>query len=150
MQLENVFAKCWPFCSGLNVLTHWDQVTHICSSKLTTIGSDNDLSPGQHQAIIWTNDGILLIPTLATNLSEILCEIHAFSFKKMRLKASSAKWRPFCLSLNVLKIEITPLGRHQFSNPTGPTQQCPNSICLCTGEWSLISWANLHNILQFS
>ena len=25
------------------------------------IGSDNDVSPGLHQAILWSNDGILLI-----------------------------------------------------------------------------------------
>ena len=30
-------------------------------SKLTTIGSDDGLSPGWHQAIIRTNAGILLI-----------------------------------------------------------------------------------------
>ena len=45
-------------------LTQWGQVTHICVSNLTTIGSDNGLSPGRHQAIIWTNAGILLIWTL--------------------------------------------------------------------------------------
>ena len=32
----------------------------------------------------------------------MLIEILAFSFLKMRLKVSSAKWRPFCLGLNVL------------------------------------------------
>ena len=32
-------------------LTHWGQVTHICVSKLTVIGSDNGLLPGRHQAI---------------------------------------------------------------------------------------------------
>ena len=26
------FAKWRPFCSGLNVLTHWGRVTHICIS----------------------------------------------------------------------------------------------------------------------
>ena len=83
-------------------LTHWGWVKHIFVSKLTIIGSDNGLSPGRRQAIIWTNVGILLIGTLGTNFSEILSEIHTFSFKKMRLKMSSAKWRPFCLSLNVL------------------------------------------------
>ena len=77
-------------------------MTHICVSKLTIIGSDDVLSPGRRQAIIWTNAGILLIRTLGTNFSEILSEIHAFSFKKMHLKMSSAKWRPFCLGLNVL------------------------------------------------
>ena len=74
----------------------------ICVSKLTIIGSDNGLSPGRHQAIIWTNAGILLIGSLGTNFSEILIEIHIFSLKKMHLKISSAKWQPFCLGLNVL------------------------------------------------
>ena len=39
-------------------LTHWGRVTHICDCNLTIIGSDNGLSPGRHQAIIWTNAGI--------------------------------------------------------------------------------------------
>ena len=86
------------------LLTHWGRVTHICVSKSTIIDLDNGLSPGQRQAIIWTNDGMLLIGPLRTNFSEIQIEILIFSFKKMSLKASSAKWRPFCLGLNVLKI----------------------------------------------
>ena len=80
-------------------------MTHICVSKLNIIGSDNGLSPGRHQAIIWTNSGILLIGTLGTKFSEILGEIHIFSFKKMHLKMSSAKWRPFCLGLNMFMHE---------------------------------------------
>ena len=83
-------------------LTHWGRVTQICVSKLTIIGSDNGLSPGRRQAIIWTNAGILLIRTLGTNFSEILGEIHSFSFTKMHLKMSSAKWRLFGLHLNEL------------------------------------------------
>ena len=83
-------------------LTHWGRVTHICVGNLTIIGSDNGLSPGRHQAIIWTNAGILLIEPLGTNFSEIFIEIHTFSFKKMHLKMSSTKWRPFCLCLNEL------------------------------------------------
>ena len=90
------------FCLSLNVLTHWGRVTHICVNKLTIIGSDNGLSPGRRQAIIWTNAGILLIGPLETNFSEILIRIQAFSFKKMHLKMSSGKWRPSCLGLNVL------------------------------------------------
>ena len=73
------------------ILTHWGRVTHICVSKLSIIGSDNGLSPGRRQAIIWNNAGILLIRTLGTNSNEILREIHTFSFKKMHLKMSSAK-----------------------------------------------------------
>ena len=83
-------------------LTHRGRVTHICVSKLTIIGSDNGLLPGRRQAIIWTNAGILLIGPVGTNFSEILIEIYTFSFKKVRLKISSAKWRPCCLGLNVL------------------------------------------------
>ena len=75
---------------------------HICVSKLTIIGSDNGLSPGRRQAIIWTNAGILLIGPLGANFSEILIEFHTFSLKKMHFKRLSAKWRPFCLGLNVL------------------------------------------------
>ena len=48
---------------------------HICVNKLTIIGSDNGLSPGRRQAIIWTDGWILLIGPLETNLSEILIEI---------------------------------------------------------------------------
>ena len=77
------------------LLTHWGRVTHLCVSKLSTLGSDNGLSPGRRQAIIWTNGGILLIWPLGTNFSEILIEINTFSFKKMYLKVSSGKWRPF-------------------------------------------------------
>ena len=58
------------------VFTNWGRVTHICASKLTIIGSDNGLSPGRHQAITWTNVGILLIGPLGTNISEILIEIY--------------------------------------------------------------------------
>ena len=78
-------------------------MTHICVSKLTIIGSDNGLSSSRCQAIIWTNAGILLKRTSGTNFSEILSEMHAFSLKKMHLKMSSTKWRPFCLGLNGLK-----------------------------------------------
>ena len=87
-------------------LTHWGGVTHICVSELTIIASDNGLSPGRRQAIIWTNVGILLIGPLGTNFSEMLIEIHTFSFKKMHFKMSSGKCRPFCLCLNVLTFVV--------------------------------------------
>ena len=86
-------------------------MTHICVSKQTIIGSDNGLSPGRRQAIIWTNAGILLIGTLGTNFSEILIDIRIFSFKKMSLNVSSAKWRPFYLGLNVLRLYSEDVGR---------------------------------------
>ena len=86
------------------LLTHWGWVTHICISELTITGSNNVLSPGRHQAIIWTNAGIWLIPT-SISFSEILSEIHIFSLKKMYLKMLSAKWRQICLGLSVLTIQ---------------------------------------------
>ena len=104
-------------------LTHWGRVTHICVSWLTIIGSDNGLSPGRRQAIIWTNDGILFIGPKGTNFSEILIGIQTFSFKKMHLKMSSAKWRPFCPGLNVLN----------KSNPTNQQSGKPwgETVFLC-------------------
>ena len=94
--------KCSGQCLGLSVLTHWGRVAHLSVSKLTIISWDNGLSPGQHQAIIWTNAGILLIQTLGTNISEIFIAIHKSLFKKMHFKMSSGKCQPFCLGLNVL------------------------------------------------
>ena len=101
-------CQCWPWSMSLghNRLSHWGIVTHICVDKLTIIGSDNSLSPGRRQAIIWTNAGILLIEPLRTNFNEISIAIHTFPFKEIHLKMSSGKWRPFCLGLNVLCTEI--------------------------------------------
>ena len=66
---EKMFlSKCHPCFSGLYVLTHRCRVTHICVRNLTIIGSDNGLSPGQRQAIIWINAGILLIEPFWNNL----------------------------------------------------------------------------------
>ena len=86
-----------PLCE----LTHWGRVTHVCVSKFSILSSDNGLSPGRRQSTIWTNAGLLLIGPLGTNFNEILINIHTFSSKKMHLKWSSRKWRPFCLGLNV-------------------------------------------------
>ena len=77
-------------------------------SKSTIIGSDNGLSPGRRQTIIWTNAGILFIKVLGTNFSVILIEIITFSFKKMCLKVSSAKWQailpqPQCVKPMMIK-----------------------------------------------
>ena len=87
---------------GFLSLTHWGRVTHICVSNPTITGSDNGLSPGRPQAIIWTNAGILLIRPLGTNFSEILMAAifqttfsNAFSWMKIY------EFR-FCLGLNVL------------------------------------------------
>ena len=72
-------------------LTHWGRVTHICVSDLITIGSDNGLSPGRRQAIIWPNARMLLIGPLGIYFSEILIEIHTISLKKMHSKCRLQK-----------------------------------------------------------
>ena len=71
------FDKChrWNhyyqvFTSLAELLTHWDQVTHICITKEANVGSDNGLVPVWHQATIWTNVG-LLIYWLLGNMYEI-------------------------------------------------------------------------------
>ena len=87
---------------GLFILIYWWQVTHICVSKLTLIGSDKGLVPGKRQATIWTNAGILFIGHMGTNFNKISIDIHIFSFKQTYFKMSSGKCRRCCLCLNVL------------------------------------------------
>ena len=96
-----VIVVYWTGCKTYRIIHN----RPTCISKLTIISSDNGLSPGRRQAIISTTDGIFLIGPLGTNFSEIVFEIHTFSFKKMHLKLSSGRWRPFCLGLNGLNLE---------------------------------------------
>ena len=107
-------------------------MTHICVNKLTTIGSDNGLSPERRQAIIWTNAGILLIGPLGTNFSEILIEIQTFSLKKIRLKMSSAKCCSFHLSLNVLSTWKSNQSHNNTMWPVSHQYEFPgHDICNC-------------------
>ena len=125
-------------------LTHSGRVTHICVSKQISIGSDNGLSPGRRQAIIWTNAGKLLIGPLGTNFSEILIEIYKFSFKRTLLKMSSGKWRPSCLGLNVLNM-LCSFGQSPRSTEGqiwvstiehGRRKEAPiNRFCQCFTGW---------------
>ena len=102
-----IWTKCtFRFSEYVKIspLTHWGRVMHICVGKLTIIGSDNGLSSGRRQAIIWTSAGILLIGPSGTNFNEISIAVQTFSFKKIHLKMASGKCRPFCLGLNVLSV----------------------------------------------
>ena len=78
----NSWYDCYQNSIIIPSLTRWGRVTHICASKLTIISSDNGLSPGWRQAIVWTKTGILLVRSSRTNLNEILIETHIFSFKE--------------------------------------------------------------------
>ena len=113
VQLWKTTSSCLDFCDWtldpfdsqvflFGRLTHSGQVAHICIGKLIIIGSDNGLSPDLRQAIIWTNARLLSIEPLGTYFNENLIKIQQFSLKKMHVKMSSVKWRPSCLSLNVL------------------------------------------------
>ena len=62
----HVYTEFWGFVSreGLSpvgsrqALTHWGPVTHTCVSSVIIIASDNGLSPGRRQVIVWTNAGV--------------------------------------------------------------------------------------------
>ena len=99
-------------------------MTHICVGNLNIVGSDNGLSPGRRQAIIWTNARILLFGSLGTNFNEVLIEFDTFSLKKMYLKRTSPKLRPCCFSLNVLN--------HRYiCHSVKMTHLLPKSIKMC-------------------
>ena len=135
-----------PHHPGVDELTHWGRVTHICVSDLTSIGSDNGLSSGRRQAIIRTNAGILLIRTLGTNFSVFLVEMLIFSFKKMRLKVSSAKRRPFCLGLNELSLNCAQGGPYWNRTVLLHTVTMPPFVKVrlecATQECHFISWTH--------
>ena len=102
-QNDDIFVSVWTNTAYACNITD----RNLCVDNLIIFGSENVLSPGRHQAIIWTNaGGILLIGPLGTTFSEILIAILTFSFKKVRLKMSSAKWQAFCLDLRALTIAV--------------------------------------------
>ena len=64
---------------------------------------------------------------VGTNFNEILIGIQTFSFKNMQLNTSSAKWRTFCLGLDVL---IFAANQKEFvTNITMQTMISVNSVC---------------------
>ena len=130
-----VLSQWMNICNTSHCLTHWGRVTHIWISQLTGTGSGNGLSPGRSQAITWNNAGILLIRPLVTNISEILIEIYTLSFKK--------KWRPFCLSLNVLRpcsaIDIKCALGHSFIDSSPPGLLfCRQHFQMHLCEWNVL------------
>ena len=119
----------------------WSQLMHICVSKIIIVGSDNGLSPGRCQDIMWTNAGILLIGPLGINFSEILIEINTFLFKRMHLKMSSAKWRLLHLSLKDLnhwwhRLQmLTSINRFKHVRIMQPVSSCTKNVhdTICEG-----------------
>ena len=141
------------------VKTHWGRVTHICVSKININASDNGLSPGRRQAIIWTNADLLSIGRLETIFSETLIQSRSFSFKKMHLKMSSVKSHLFCLGLNVLIKSIGIYGKWPHtvclnyrmqtlgiysSHPAAMYEQ--GTVSINNGCWTIISLLNMPDI----
>ena len=94
----------FPAVSHHSASTHWGQMTHIGVSKLPA--------------------GILLSGPLWTKFSEILIEIPSFSFKKLHLKMSSAKWRLFCPGINDLMQHNCVSCRGSMNHDTGSQRSC--------------------------
>ena len=105
------YSWCLVYLNAIN--THWGWVTLICVGKLTIIVSHNGLSHGRHNAIIWTNAGILLNQSLGNKLQRnsyifiqenafqnVVCEMAAilswFQYVKYRL-ASDVSQTGMCL-----------------------------------------------------
>ena len=122
------------------VLMHWGRVTHICLVDLTSIASDNGLSPGRRQTIILTNAGILLFGSLERNFSAISIQILTFSFKIISLKVSSAKLRPFCRGRNAII-------RHNKSRCLKELYMIRKSRKRCIIQ--ILKWINTNSIPAF-
>ena len=115
------------FCA----LTRWGRVTHICVVKLTLIGSDNGLSPGRRQAIIWTNAEILLIGPIKLQWnfdwnSNIFILENAF--QNVVCEMASILSRPQCV-------------KHLFDRTADQTlNHCALSYVRCRFNSELVKW----------
>ena len=87
-----IVINCRQRCPGVHELTHWGRLTR---QSLVIQWLVAYTAPSHYQ------NHILSIWILGTNL-KFKSKPKNFLFKKMRLKMSSAKWRPFCLGLRVL------------------------------------------------
>ena len=94
----------WSYCRLAQ--SHWyinslrlSRETHICGSDQTIIGSNNALSPGRRQAIIWTDTEI---GSLGIHFSAFLGEIQIFHSSKCIWMCRRRNRSHFCLGLNVL------------------------------------------------
>ena len=108
-------------------LTQWGRVTHICISKIASIGSDNGLSPGWHQAIIWTWD---------VNLVSILKKIACYTGTKLCQWVSSKE--TWCLRWGYHQIQLA-LFWYIFLMPhihwIAPWASCPNMDFMGRGNY---------------
>ena len=105
------------------------------SLKIIYLKSHSNLpGPIRRQAIIQTNAWLLSIGPSGTKFSETLIKIQNFSFTKIDLKISSAKWRPFCSGGDELKESIGHLG--------GIPPQRASNVELCFFAM-VLTWTNV-------
>ena len=114
---------------SLAQLHNWILLTHIYVTESCSTASDNGLSPIRHQAIIWTNAGLLSTVPLGTIFSEISMKKQNFSFTKVHLKYRLRndshfvqgrwfKWKPKPNSPQGLEILTHDAGYHSVFIPT--------------------------------
>ena len=127
-------------------------MTNICIIKLTIICSYNGLLPGQHQAIILPNAGILLNGLEVTNFSEI--EIYVFLFKKIHLKCLLRNGGHFVLASMCL-VALIGLGHKTHNHlefilvkPLKHRNLCP-SINLFSNQIGSLSFPLIFQKIEF-
>ena len=133
---------------GVEALTHWGRMTHICVCKLNIIGSDNGLSPGRRRAIIWNNAGILLIEPLGTNFGHLKRNSYIFilenAFENIVCEVASILSRSQCVKV---QLDGHDLCRVITSRRSGYLTSLPKSdvlIPLFTWSEPRSHWTLLH------
>ena len=111
------------------VLTYWGRVTHLCVSKIVSLGSGYGISPGRCQAIFWTNVFCMVNWTVwekrSGNFQSKSTHIY---LSNVHLKLSSAKWWPCCLVLNL------------WTNRGWVTHMCEKTGYCSVQQWLVICW----------
>ena len=139
---NNVFQLISPECPK------------YASVNWVSISSANGLTPRRHKANFWTNAGTLLIWPLEKNISDILIKIHIFAFKKVYLKISSVKWRPFCFGLSLfntyllIKYGLYTVSLSVVYDICRTFEQFPIAICQGTVSNIIICFIRMFNNSQ--
>ena len=95
-------------CHNVFFLTQWNWVIHICVNRLTIIGSDNGLSPGQHLAIIWTNVGILYLFFFLRNKLQWNFHLNSYIFIQGNTILFWSQWMcSMCDFVDVIHLSIS-------------------------------------------
>ena len=118
--LQQIAIQKWKYVSSalsieriqhrsILLLTLWGRVTHICVSKQAIIGSENGLSPGRCQVIIWTCAGLLVIWTFGNKLQwnlnkNLYIFIQENAFENVVWKMAAILSRPQCVELILIII----------------------------------------------